>query len=63
MTKQINYQALRAELDQILQSLDDSEADVEAMTKQYQRGIEIIKQLEQYLKTAQNTVKKVKTGV
>jgi exodeoxyribonuclease VII small subunit len=63
MTKQINYQALRAELDEILQSLDDSEADVEAMTKQYQRGIEIIKQLEQYLKTAQNSVKKVKTGV
>lgn len=58
--KPVNYKALRAELDEVMASLDDPEVDVALMTKQYQRGIQIIDQLEQHLKTAQNTIKKVK---
>ncbi len=61
MSKQPDYKALRAELDQILQSLDDPNADVETMTKQYQRGMAIIAELETYVKKAENSIKKVKS--
>ncbi len=60
MPKELNYKSLRSELDEILASLDDESLDVEAVTKQYQRGMEIIKDLEGYLKTAENKIKKVK---
>lgn len=58
--KSIDYRALRTELDHILASLDDDTLDVEAMTAQYQRGMEIVQLLEQYLQTAENTVQKIK---
>lgn len=62
MTKVVDYKALRAELDEILTSLDDPSLDVEAMTAKYQRGMTIVKELEAYLKTAENKIKKVKAG-
>lgn len=60
MTKAVNYKALRAELEDIMHQLDDDQLDVDEVTKLYQRGMEIVKQLEDYLKTAENKVKKVK---
>lgn len=58
--KDINYQDLNQELQTILATLDSSELDVDAAIKQYERGMEIVTQLEAYLKTAENKVKKVK---
>lgn len=58
--KSIDYRALSAELDDIVAELQQADLDIDAAVKQYQRGMEIVKQLETYLKTAENTVKKVK---
>jgi exodeoxyribonuclease VII small subunit len=60
MTKAIDYKALRAELDEVLAKLDDESLDVEEMTRLYERGMEIAQQLEEYLKTAENKVHKIK---
>lgn len=57
--KEIDYQSLNEELQTILNSLDSSDLDVDAAIKQYERGMEIVKELETYLKTAENKVKKV----
>ena len=60
MPKNTDYKALRAELDGIMNNLEDDTLDVDEVTKHYQRGIEIVKELENYLKTAENKVTKVK---
>lgn len=58
--KEIDYQALNEELQVILNTLDTSDVDVDTAIKQYERGMEIVGELEGYLKTAENKVKKVK---
>lgn len=63
MTKDVNYKALRTELETIMNNLDDDSLDVDEVTKQYQRGMEIVKELETYLKTAENKVTKVKANL
>lgn len=60
MTKEIDYQKLSNELQEILERLDTSDVDVDTAIKQYERGMEIVGELENYLKTAENKVKKVK---
>lgn len=63
MPKDVNYKALRTELETIMNRLDDDMLDVDEVTKQYQRGMEIVKELETYLKTAENKVSKVKADL
>ncbi len=62
MTKEsaVNYQKLSAELDAILAKLQSEDIDVDAALTLYERGIEITKILEAYLKTAENKVAKIK---
>lgn len=60
--KSLNYQKARLELDQIIGKLQDGEADIDEAVKLYQRGSEIIKELQAYLKHAENTVKKVQSA-
>jgi exodeoxyribonuclease VII small subunit len=62
MTKEVNYQELSAELDTILAQLQNDDFDIDEAIKLYERGIEISKQLESYLKTAQNKVTKLKAS-
>ncbi len=62
MSNEINYQELSAELDTILAQLQADDIDVDAAIKLYERGIEISKSLESYLKTAQNKVTKLKAS-
>lgn len=61
-TPPIDYQKLQTELEAILAELETGELDVDKAVKQYQRGQEIVKLLETYLKTAENTIKKVKAN-
>jgi exodeoxyribonuclease VII small subunit len=56
----INYEALRAELDEILDSLQRDDLAVDKALEQYQRGLELTRQLEAYLKTAENQAHKLK---
>ncbi len=58
-TEAIDYQALKAELDNLLDRLQQPDTDVDATLKGYQRGLELIGQLENYLKTAQNQITKL----
>jgi len=55
-----DYQTLMAELETILAELQQEDLDVDQAVKQYQRGLELVRQLEQYLEGAENTVKELK---
>ncbi len=59
-TKPINYRQLNQELDQVLSELESADLDIETALQKYQRGMEIIQQLETYLKIAENKVTKLK---
>lgn len=56
----INYQVLNVELETILADLQSGELDIDEAVKKYQRGNEIIQDLQKYLKEADNKVKKAK---
>jgi exodeoxyribonuclease VII small subunit len=58
--EEIDYQALQTELDEIVAELQRDDSDVDSALKHYERGLEIIKQLETYLQTAENTVSQLK---
>lgn len=58
--KPTDYRALNQELEQILATLSRADLDIDEAAAAYKRGKEIASQLEEYLKTAENTVKKVK---
>ena len=59
-TQQKSYQSLNAELEALLTVLQSGELDIDEAVKKYQRGMEIVAELQKYLKDAENKVKKVK---
>jgi exodeoxyribonuclease VII small subunit len=56
----IDYTTLKAELDSVMAELQREDLAVDAALKYYERGLELVKQLEQYLKTAANRVVELK---
>jgi exodeoxyribonuclease VII small subunit len=58
-TKKIDYAELQRELDDILERLQRDEVDIDAATKSYERGMEIVKELEMHLAAAENKVTKL----
>jgi exodeoxyribonuclease VII small subunit len=56
-----SYQILNNELDEVLAKLQSGELDIDEATKAYEHGMEIVKELETYLKSAENTVRKLTT--
>jgi exodeoxyribonuclease VII small subunit len=54
------YQELEAELRDILAWFEGDSFDVDEAVKKYKRGLELIKELEDYLGTAENTVRDLK---
>jgi|GEM_PF-744233 len=58
----IDYQALRQELDTILDELQREDLTVDAALARYRRGLELVQQLELYLETAENTVTELKAA-
>ena len=54
------YQTLKTELDTIMAELQREDLDVDTALKQYQRGLEVVRQLERYLKTAENTLSELR---
>ena len=63
MAKTVNYRELSSELDDVLNKLQSVESDIDEAVKQYERGMQIIKDLEAYLKTAENKVLKTKVSI
>jgi exodeoxyribonuclease VII small subunit len=53
------YQSLKAELDDLMAELQRDDLDVDLALQHYRRGLELVQQLEDYLKTAQNQVKEL----
>jgi exodeoxyribonuclease VII small subunit len=54
------YETLKTELDTIMAELQREDLDVDEALKHYQRGLELIRQLEQYLVKAENKVTELK---
>lgn len=57
--KKPDYEKLRDELDTILSELQ-GDLDIDQALKHYGRGLELIKKLEEYLESAENTVRELK---
>ncbi len=55
-----NYKTLQTELDTVMIELQREDLDVDTALKHYQRGLELINQIEQYLKSAENKVVELK---
>lgn len=59
--KKVNYRVLSVELDEILTKLQSNDLDVDEAIKLYERGMEVAKEIEKYLKEAENKITKIKT--
>jgi exodeoxyribonuclease VII small subunit len=59
MADKPDYRALSAELDELLDKLQGGELTIDEAVPAYERGLQLVKELETYLKTAENTVKKL----
>jgi len=57
-----NYQELKTELDTVMAELQREDLDVDKALEHYKRGLELVGQLESYLKSAENTVKELKAS-
>ena len=60
--KDLDYRALSDELETILQALQQDDIDVDVAMAKYERGLELTKQLEAYLKTAENKITKLSSS-
>lgn len=59
MTKEIDYAALNQELDTVIAKLQSTQLDVHDAIALYERGMQITKDLEHYLKSAENKIAKI----
>ena len=60
--KKQTYEELKAELDSILESIQskDGSDNLDELLKLYKRGEEVLAQMQKYLDTAKNEIKKIK---
>ena len=56
------YLELNTELDGILSRLQSGNLDIDEAVQCYERGTELVKQLEAYLKQAENKITKLKAS-
>jgi exodeoxyribonuclease VII small subunit len=59
MPKELDYRALSDELETIVEALQRDDIDVDVAMQKYERGLELVEQLEKYLKTAENRIEKL----
>lgn len=57
----MDYRELSNELNDILESLQTSELDIDKAISDYERGMVIVKELDRYLKSAENKINKIKS--
>jgi exodeoxyribonuclease VII small subunit len=60
MTTKVSYRQLKTELDRVMLEIQAENLDIDEATELYKRGLELIKQLEDYLKTTRNTISHLK---
>lgn len=56
MAKALDYRSLHQELELILEKLQSGESSIDEAMPAYERGIELVKQLEKQLQTAENRI-------
>ncbi len=56
---QKNYRQLSAELSDVLDWFDSEEVDLDEALAKYQEAMKLIKQMETYLKTAENKIREI----
>jgi exodeoxyribonuclease VII small subunit len=56
-----SYAELQQELSDLLAWFESDDVDLDEAMKKYKRGLVIVAELEKHLKTAENSVKKVKS--
>jgi len=54
--KDINYQQKSQQLEELIDKLQDPLSDIDESLKNYEQGIIIIKELQSYLKNAENKI-------
>ena len=59
MSKELDYRTMSDELETIVAALQQDDIDVDEAMQKYERGLELIKTLEKYLKTAENKIEKL----
>lgn len=62
MAKEIDYAQLQQELEEIIESLQSGSLSIDKAIQAHERGQAIVKDLQKYLKTAENKVKKATTN-
>jgi exodeoxyribonuclease VII small subunit len=62
MTKELDYRAMSDELEAIVLALQQDDIDVDVAMQKYERGLELVSQLEKYLKTAENKIEKLNSA-
>lgn len=55
----VNYKELSEELDSIILKLQTADVEIDEAVRLHKKAAGLIAQLEEYLKTAENTIKKV----
>ena len=58
-TKKTDYKALRTELDDILEQLQSGDIHIDQAVPAYERGMKLVAELENYLKTAENRIEEI----
>lgn len=56
------YKDLKQELDEVLSWFEGGEVDLDEAVAHYERGMRLVKELELYLKDAENKVTKIKAS-
>lgn len=55
-----SYQLLKDQLDSIVSKLQEDDLDIDEAMKLHEQGMELVDELEKYLKTAENKITKAK---
>lgn len=56
----LSYESLNTELENIMLQLQDESLDIDLALEHYQRGLELVKALEDYLKNSENKINELK---
>lgn len=62
MTSKKSYQQLKQELDAVMLWFESDEVNVDEAVAKYEQGLKLVQELETYLQTVENKIKKVQTS-
>lgn len=60
--KKVDYQTLSRQLDEVMAKLQEPDVGVDEAVALYEQALQLIRQLEHYLQTAENKIKQIKAS-